>query len=64
MLSLAFQDTLEENEKLRNGLGVIQSLYNFFNSPKRHGILKNAKGNDLEPSIKLKSFSKTRWARC
>ena len=31
LLNLALQDTLENNEILRNGLGVIQSINNFFN---------------------------------
>ena len=60
-LNLALQDTLEANERLRNGIGVIQSLYNFFNSPKRQNILREVEGSDLEPFIKLKSLSKTRW---
>ena len=54
LLNVALHDTLEENRQLRNGLGVIQSLYIFFNSPKRQGILKDVKGADLEPFIKLK----------
>ena len=41
---------------------MIQFLYNIFSIPKRQGILKNIEGNDLEPFIKLKSLSKTRWA--
>ena len=53
---------LENNEILQNGLGVIQSIYNFFNSPKRQSILQNMKGDNLEQFLKLKSLSKTRWA--
>ena len=58
LLNLALQDTLKHNEILRNGLGVIQSLYNFFNSPKRQSMLQNMKGDNLEPFLKLKSLSK------
>lgn len=49
---------------MRNALGVVQSLYNFFNCPKRHNVLKNAtlQGDESEPYIKLKSMSETRWA--
>ena len=59
LLNLALQDTLENNEILQNGLGVIQSIYNFFNSPKRQSILQNMKGDNLEQFLKLKSLSKT-----
>ena len=39
LLNLALQDTLEHNRVLKNSLGMLQSLYNFFNSPKREGVL-------------------------
>ena len=61
-LNLALQDTLQANLSLRNTLGVIQALYNFFNSPKRQAILKDVSGENVEKYITLKSFSETRWS--
>ena len=62
LLNLALQDTLEEVPILRNAIGIIQSLYNFFHTPKREAILKNLDDNNLEAFCKLKSMSLTRWA--
>ena len=39
LLNLALQDTLEHNRVLKNSVGMLQSLYNFFNSPKCEGVL-------------------------
>ncbi|QQP57420.1 Uncharacterized protein FKW44_002402 [Caligus rogercresseyi] len=64
-LNLALQDTLEKNTVIRNALGVIQSIHNFFNSPKRENVLRSVEmPADLEatPYIKLKSLSETRWS--
>ncbi|QQP48515.1 Uncharacterized protein FKW44_008870 [Caligus rogercresseyi] len=58
-------DTLEKNTVIRNALGVIQSIHNFFNSPKRENVLRSVEmPADLEatPYIKLKSLSETRWS--
>ncbi|QQP40686.1 Uncharacterized protein FKW44_014820 [Caligus rogercresseyi] len=65
LLNLALQDTLEKNTVIRNALGVIQSIHNFFNSPKRENVLRSVEmPADLEatPYIKLKSLSETRWS--
>ena len=53
VLNLALQDTLEENRVLRNALGVVQSLHNFFNSPKREHVLCSIQLSDV-PYLKLK----------
>ena len=55
---------MQENAILRNSLGVVQSLHNFFNSPKREKVLASVEMPDSyvsEPYIKLKSLSETRW---
>ena len=61
-LNLALKDTLQGNTVLRNTLGVVQSLYNFFNTPKRLAILKDVEGDMVEKFITLKQFSETRWS--
>ncbi|XP_068703957.1 zinc finger MYM-type protein 1-like [Montipora foliosa] len=44
LLNLALQDTMTENETLRNAPGTIQSLYNFFyGSTKHHALFKDMK---------------------
>ena len=61
LLNLALHDTLENNTTMKNALGVIQSLHNFFNTPKRENVLKNCDGKEFGQYIKLKSLSPTRW---
>ena len=61
-LNLALQDTLKDNECLRNALGVIQTLHNYFNTPKRESILSNVSVSDGSSYVKLKSQSETRWS--
>ena len=62
LLNLALQDTLEEIPILRNAIGIIHSLYNFFHTPNREAVLKNLEDDNLEPFLKLKSMSQTRRA--
>ncbi|QQP36961.1 Hypothetical protein FKW44_022217 [Caligus rogercresseyi] len=38
LLNLTLQDTLEKDTVIRNALSVIQSIHNFFNSPKRENV--------------------------
>ena len=61
LLNLALHDALENNTTTRNALGVIQSLHNFFNIPKRENVLKNFDGEKFGQYIKLISLSLTRW---
>ncbi|XP_064083056.1 zinc finger MYM-type protein 1-like [Macrobrachium nipponense] len=63
--NLALQDTLQENTAIRNALGVVQSIDNFFNTPKRENVLRSVHMPDIDPTpyssyIKLKSLSETR----
>ncbi|XP_066948596.1 zinc finger MYM-type protein 1-like [Macrobrachium rosenbergii] len=67
LLNLALQDTLQENTVIRNALGVVQSIQNFFNTPKRENVLRSVHMPDIDPTpyspyIKLKSLSETRWS--
>ena len=55
LLNLALQDTLENNEILQNGFGVIQSIHNCFNSPKRQSILQNER-RQLRTIFKVEIF--------
>ncbi|XP_066940948.1 zinc finger MYM-type protein 1-like [Macrobrachium rosenbergii] len=67
LLNLALQDTLQENTVIRDALGVVQSIHNFFNTPKRGNVLCSVHMPDIDltpysPYIKLKSLSETRWS--
>ncbi|XP_066964231.1 zinc finger MYM-type protein 1-like [Macrobrachium rosenbergii] len=67
LLNLALQDTLQENTVIRNALAVVQSIQNFFNTPKRENVLRSVHMPDIDPTpyspyIKLKSLSETRWS--
>jgi len=64
VLNLALQDTLEFSSVMRNALGLIQSLHNFFNFLKRENILKIEIGVVEEHSgyLKVKSLCATRWS--
>ncbi|XP_068703729.1 zinc finger MYM-type protein 1-like [Montipora foliosa] len=63
LLNLALQDTMTENETLRNTLGTIQSLYNFLHgSTKRHALFKDIEIHEEDIALTLKSLSTTRWS--
>ncbi|XP_068691425.1 zinc finger MYM-type protein 1-like [Montipora foliosa] len=62
-LNLALQDTMTENETLRNALATIQSLYNFLHgSTKRHALFKDIETHEEDVALTLKSLSTTRWS--
>ncbi|XP_066975351.1 zinc finger MYM-type protein 1-like [Macrobrachium rosenbergii] len=67
LLNLALQDRLQENTVIRNALGVVQSIQNFFNTPKQENVLRSVHMPDIDPTpynpyIKLKSLSETSWS--
>jgi len=45
---------------IRNATGVVQSIYNFFNTPKKQNCL-NSHTLDVETKTKLINFNPTRW---
>jgi len=63
LLKLAIQDSMADNELLRNTLGTIQSLHNFLEgSPKRHAIFKDVELDTDQLALTLKYLSVTRWS--
>ena len=63
VLSFALQDTMTQNEPLRNALGTIQALYNFLEaSPKRHALFSDTEVQGEDLKLTLKSLSTTRWS--
>ena len=65
-LNLALQDTLQDNVCIRNELGIIQTLHNFFNTPKKEGILSDVIVPDRfsesgSAMIKLRPQAEIHW---
>ncbi|XP_068671129.1 zinc finger MYM-type protein 1-like [Montipora foliosa] len=63
LLNLALQETMTENETLRNTRGTIQSLYNFLHgSTKCHALFKDIEIHEEDVALTLKYLSTTRWS--
>lgn len=57
--------TASNLKAIRNCLGIIEKLYNFFNTPKRnHVLLSTIENSDVDQKIKtLKKLCATRWVQ-